>query len=619
MAEATARVLETSRSKAARLRPVPVTAVKLKDEFWRWRLEQNLAVSIPHLYTMLQEHGVVRNFKRAAGEDDSPREGALFTDSDLYKWVEAAAWALASGESKEVRAQLEEAISAIESAQEEDGYLNTFHRKKEERWSNVVSNHELYCAGHLFEAAVALQRCLGDERLLEVSKRFADYIASVFGPGKREDWPGHPEIELALVKLYRATGERRYLELAGFFLERMKFTERREMWGHAVRMGYFAAGGVDYFLETGDEAYGEAAQRLWRSLVDKKLYITGASASRYVGESYGQDHELPMARAYAESCAGISNLFFALRLLQAEGEAEYADLVERVAYNHLLASISLDGERYFYMNPLADTGKGEPGMWYPWAEKAPYERTAWHSCTCCPPNIQRTIAQLPGYVYGVSEAGVWVHLYVASEAKIELPDGKQVKLEQVGGYPWSGRMELKVKVEEAREFALYLRIPGWADWAKVQVKGETAQVAVPGSYHEVRRRWEGETAIEVEFPVRATFWEANTRVSEARGQVAVQRGPLVYCLEGPDNPGVDLAACEVDVEAPVEESWEGDLLKGVVTLRLHGQVEAEGEGPLYVKRGRKAAKAPVELKAIPYYAWNNRGPAQMQVWSKRSE
>lgn len=607
---------DTRTSPRVRLHPVPVTAVTLGDGFWKPRLTTNREVSVPHLFDMLKEHGVLRNFQRISGEARVGREGALFTDSDLYKWIEAAAWALATGDSPLIRKQIDEAIGVIGPAQQPDGYLNTFHEKPEDRWTNIGSNHELYCAGHLFQAAVAVKRVLGDDRLLKISCKFADYIGTVFGPGKRGDWPGHPEIELALIELYRETGDERYLDLGKFFLDAMQFSERRDMWGHAVRMGYFASGGADYYLESGDLDYEVALRSLWKSLVQRKLYITGASASRYEGEAFGGDFELPNARAYAESCAGISNLFWAWRLLQAWPEAEYADLFERVAYNHLLASISLDGERYFYMNPLSCTGQGELGMWYPWADRGPYERTAWHSCTCCPPNIQRVIAELPGYMFSTSEKGLWAHFYDECALDWQLESGARIGLVQHTNYPWEGSVGFELSLDEEAEFSIFLRIPAWADSAWVQVNDEAPRFAKPGAYFELRRTWSDGDSVLLQLPVEPTFWEADVRVTEDREQVALMRGPVLYCLEGPDNPGLDLASARVDVEITPAEINSAPELGEAVALVMEGTLVADPEGdrPLYFRSGRASSEKPIELVAIPYYAWNNRGPAQMTVW-----
>ncbi|CAA9518505.1 MAG: GH127 / GH146, partial [uncultured Thermomicrobiales bacterium] len=447
-------VVDTSGSPHARLRPVPVSAVRLTGAFWATRRQRNRAVTLPAQHRLLEETGRLDNFRRASGErPDLPFQGTYFNDSDVYKWLEAAAWTLADGPDPVLQPLVDGTIALVAAAQRPDGYLNTYFARDRagERWTDL-DLHELYCAGHLFQAAVAHHRVTGSTALLDVAIRFADHIGETFGPaaeGKRESSDGHQEIELALVELFRTVGERRYLNLARFFVDvrghgklgrpygrwgpeyhqdHVPIAEMETLVGHAVRALYLAGGAADLALETGDPALRAAGDRLWRDTVARKTYLTGGLGSRWEGEAFGEAYELPNERAYAETCAAIASVMWNWRLLLTTAEARFADALETSLHNAVLAGISLDGETYFYQNPLADAGR--------------HRRRPWFGTACCPPNVARLLASLPGYAYAVSDDAVWVNLYAEGDAGVALPDGRAIRLRQQTDYPWDGRIAI---------------------------------------------------------------------------------------------------------------------------------------------------------------------------------
>jgi hypothetical protein len=599
-------------------------------------MEANRKASIPHLLRLLEEHGVVDNFRRLHGKRVE-RRGPLFTDSDLYKWMEAAAWTLQSEPDAELRALLEGVIDDVLPAQGADGYLNTWFvdERSGQRFTRLLSDHELYCAGHLFQAAVAHHRATGETRLLEAARRCADYLCERFGPHGIQEADGHPEVELALVELYRETEERRYLELAGFCLRRQGFLELTAMEGHAVRAGYFCCGAADYYAETGEPGFLASLERQWRSLVETRLYITGGMGGRYTGESLGAPYELPNERAYAETCAALANVCWNWRMLALGGEARFADLMERALYNGFLSGVSLSGTEYFYVNPLACSGRPEGDPWYPWARRGPAQRSEWHGCTCCPPNVQRMLASLPGYVYSTGRDGVWVHLYDNSTLRWHLEDDTPFELAQRTRYPWDGRVEIRFALERPgasareatvahpRSTALFLRIPSWCPSAAARVNGQPVGAPTPGSYLEIRREWQPGDRVELDLAMPPTLMACDPRVPENRGSVALQRGPLVYCLEAIDHPGADVYDVRLKIAADgtpagATEEHRADLLGGVTVMRMEGAAPADSarQGRLYcpVRERSPVSLRDIAVTAIPYYAWANRGPSRMTVW-----
>ena len=591
----------------------------------------NYKKSIPKLLELLKEHGVVDNFLRLYGKKDVERRGYLFTDSDLYKWMEAAAFVLQSEDAPEIKKMLDEVIDDILPAQGEDGYLNTWFvdDRADKRFTDLVSAHELYCAGHLIQAAIAHHRATGETRLLGAAIRFADYLDETFGAGKMQGFAGHPEIELALVELYRETGQNKYLDLAKFFLTQNDIREFQEITGHAVRAGYFACGGTDYYLETGDQDFLKSLHRQWESMANGKMYVTGGVGSRPGGEKYGRMFELPTSSAYTETCAGISTIFWNWRMLAINGEAKYADLMEKTLYNGFLSGVSLSGTEYFYVNPLYSSGKGEDDPWYKWGRKEPIQRKPWYNCTCCPPNIERLLASLPGYFYSISDEGVWVHLYDNSEMNWRLSNGMKLSLEQRTSYPWDGMVEISLSPEKPKEFSLFLRIPSWCQNANGEANGKTISAAIkPGTYLQINRKWKAGDKVRLNFDMPVELVESDPRVLENRGNVAIQRGPIVYCLEGTDNPGFNVIDARVNLDSnknweTAKAEFEKDTLGGVVVITGNGivPVNPDDQGPLYrpIRNKKQIEIKDVTLTAISYYAWCNRGPTSMTVWIQRGE
>lgn len=612
----TAGVIDTRHGHHFRLQSVPIRAVKMGEGFWQPRMALNANQSMPTFLRAMEERGVVDNFRRLSGRKQVEfRAGSFGSESDLYKWLEGACFVLQSQDLPELDQTVGDVIDDIAAAQGEDGYLylNTLGiYQGDERFEDLERSHELYCAGHLMQAAVARYRATGQDALLRVACRFADYLVQEFGPGKRTTTDGHPEIEMGLIELYRTTGEQRYLHLAGFFLGQPQsfgalppIAQRPALVGHAVRSGYICCGGADYYAETGDEQMLRRLLHLWKDLVNGKIYITGGVGSRYAGEAFGEPYELPSARAYAETCAAIAHAMWAWRMLLLTGEAQYADVMETILYNGFLVGVSLDGTKYFYMNPLAcDSG---------------YQRQPWFGCNCCPPNIHRTLGALPGYMFSTSAEGIWVHLYDACEAEFSISDGLGVGLEISTRYPWEGTIQITVRPQQPAEFTVFLRIPGWAEEPSASLNGEPVAKAVePASYLAIKRQWKSGDIVYLKLPMSVQFMESHPRVAENRGCMALQRGPLVYCFESLDNPHVVVPDLALDVTDKFEAEWQPDLLGGVTVIRGQGlTTDPEQEhGPLYRPLGTGPAmrRHQVQVTAIPYYAWANRGDSAMHVW-----
>lgn len=620
-------LVDTSASPYARLRPLPLTAVALEDTFWAPRRRLNRQVTLPAQYRFLEDTGRLDNLRRAGGlKTGLPFRGRYYDDSDVFKWLEAAAWTLAAEPDEGLADMAEETSAVIEAAQRPDGYLNSYFalEREGERWTNLRDMHELYCAGHLIQAAVAHHRATGRSRLLDVARRLAEHLAATFGPGEgqRPGTPGHPEVEMALVELARTTGERRPLELARFFLDRRgrgliggsdyhldhrPFREMDRLAGHAVRAMYLCAGAADLYAETGEAALGRALERLWTHLAAFQLYVSGGVGSRHEGEALGADYELPNGRAYAETCAAIGSIMWSWRMLSLEGAARYADLLETTLYNAVLVGLSLDGQSYFYDNPLESDGS--------------HRRQAWFSCACCPPNVARLLASLPGYFYSRSAEGLWVHLYAAGRAGLAMPDGRPVELRQETRYPWEGVVELELR--GAGRFSLFLRVPAWcAAPPTLEVNGRPwAGEARPGSYVELRRRWRAGDTVRLGLPMDARRVACHPYVAENAGRVALFRGPLLYCFEGVDNPGVELRDVVVPAGAAVQAEFAPALLGGVTVLRVPAQAVPPDErwaGRLYQPLDPQPQPAPagrpLTLTAVPYYAWANREPGAMRTW-----
>jgi DUF1680 family protein len=618
-------IVDTRHSPHARLRPLPLTAVQLHDDFWQPRRQINRQVTLPAQYRFCQETGRIDNFRRAASKIEGTYQGIFFNDSDIYKWLEAAAWNLATDDDPALGQLVDQAISEVEAAQQPDGYLNTYFmfEKEAERWTNLRDMHELYCAGHLIQAAVAHYRASGSQRLLQVASRLADHLDTRFGPGKQPGTPGHEEIEMALVELARTTGETRYLELAKFFIDQRgqgligggkyhqdhkPLSQMERMVGHAVRAVYLNCGVVDVLAESANLALRQAQERLWHNMTERQMYISGGIGSRYQGEAFGQDYELPNARAYAESCAAIGSFMWNWRLLLLDGESRFADLMEQTLYNGILAGLSLDGQSYFYQNPLADEGS--------------HRRQPWFGCACCPPNLARLLASLPGYYYTTSTEGIWVHLYGSATASFDLPalnQGRPIQLQQQTNYPWDG--DIRIQVEGRGDFSLYLRLPGWCAKPQLQVNGQRfAGALAPGSYARIQREWYPGDVVQLQLPMPVQAMVAHPYVIENNDRLALQRGPLLYCVEQSDHPDSDIRHVRVSPQVgdEAQTAFQPDLLGGIMTIRLPGIVAKHGwEKTLYHTVTTAPGPGPtrtISLTAVPYYAWANREPGPMRVW-----
>jgi len=513
----------------------------------------------------------------------------------------------------------EEVITAIAAAQRPDGYLNSYFalERAAERWTNLRDQHELYCAGHMFEAAVAYAKATGKTKLLDVARRKADLIDRLFGPGKRVGYPGHEEIELALVKLYEHTGEVRYRDLAKHFIDvrgtqplddekrayeyiqaHKPVRQQTDVVGHAVRAMYLYAGVTDVVALTGDAGYLRTMETIWDKVVRQKMYITGGIGSRHQGEAFGEAYELPNRTAYCETCAAIGLALWNHRMLMLAGEGRFADVLERALYNGMLSGVSFTGEKFFYVNPLASDGT--------------HHRQAWYGCACCPSNVVRFLPSIAGYVYAASDDALWANLYIAGTATASIGEAK-VKITQATDYPWSGAVQLTVEPAAETEFTLNLRIPGWADEHRIRVNGEAVtNVKLANGYAAIQRAWKAGDVVELELPMPIRRIEAHPSVVDNRGRVALQRGPIVYCLEAVDNGGRALSLV-LPRDARLEEATTEGLPGRVVVIRAEGLrvPPRDWAGKLY-QPVAPAEKA--QLTAIPYYAWDNREPGEMTVW-----
>lgn len=615
-------IVDTSHSPHRTLQSLPFDAVRPGAGFWSsWRAT-NRREALPYGHDKLASSGVLSNFEVAAGRRQGAFRNKLFADSDLYKWLEAASYELANEPDAVLERRVDDAVALIAAAQKPDGYVDTFYQlgDYEKRWTNITHNHELYCAGHMFQAAVAHFRATGKRSFLDVARRLADHIDLVFGPGRKQAAPGHPEIEMGLVELYRVTGEKRYLDAARFFIDtrgrgtiggspyhqdHLPVREAAEMAGHAVRQVYLLAGAADVHLETGDRSLLEACERLWLDMTTRKMSLTGGIGARYEGEAFGESYELPNDRAYNETCAQIGSVMWNWRLLLATGQARYADFIEWTLYNGVLSGVSLDGKRFFYMNPLLSRGA--------------VERSGWFECACCPPNVMRTLSSVHNYFATASESGLQIHLYDTAGIRAAIAGAGEVFLAVDTKYPWEPSVRITIESPGTAEWTLALRIPAWCKGAHARINGEKSAAGKPGSYLEIRRRWRTGDAVALELPLALVVHEAHPWIEAARGCVALTRGPLVYCFEEHDQPkGVRILDSALVADAAMKTAWRPDLLGGVVTIRAAGRLlDRPGwSGRLYRVFGSAAAarSRAVGLTAIPYYAWANRARAPMTVW-----
>lgn len=617
---------------------VPFTQVHFTDCFWKQKIETNRTVSIPSAFKECEKNGRFDNFALAGGLIKGEHKGDFsFDDTDPYKIIEGASYSLASTYDPRLDQYLDSVITLIAAAQEPDGYLTTCVTNKCERLSGwwgkkrweKINSHELYNSGHLYEAAVAHYKATGKHSLLNVAIKNADLICKVFGPneGQIHRPSGHPIVEMALCKLYKVTGTKRYLDLALYFVEETgrgtdghhlnaysqdhkPILQQEEIVGHAVRAGYLYSGVADVAALTGDSAYFKAITRIWENLASKKLYITGGMGSRAQGEGFGPEYELHNHTAYCETCASIANVYWNYRMFLATGDARYMDVAERALYNGVISGVSLTGDKFFYDNPLESMGQ--------------HQRQRWFGCACCPGNITRFIASIPGYVYATQGNSVFVNLYVQSYSEIKLPENVNVKLNQTTEYPWKGEIVLSVNPSKSTRFALNLRIPGWAKnrpvpsdlYSYTTLSKDNYQISLNGKpqvanvneegYVVIDRKWKKGDRVSLFFPMNVRQVKASDQVVDDRGKLSIERGPIVYCLEGIDQWDATVFNKYVPVGAEfLSESVSWDPYGPMTILKTQAQqVSLCGE------------ETGVEIKAIPYFAWNNRGTEnyQMAVW-----
>jgi uncharacterized protein len=625
------------------LEPVYFTQVTFDDGFWAPRLEVNRKVTIPHIHRQLEATGRISafdlNFHRLV---PSPIV-LIFGDSDPAKWIEAASNSLATHPDPTLAALVDSVADKIIHAQQPDGYLNTHFIvvQPEMRWRNSRDWHELYCAGHLVEGAVAHYHATGQRKLLDALARYADLIDATFGPepGKLRGYCGHPEIELALVKLYHATQNPRYLKLATYFIDErgqqplyfdseaqargedpsqfwaktyeycqahVPIREQTQVVGHAVRAMYLLSAVADLAHENDDPTLLGIAERLWNNLVTRRMYLTGGIGAARNIEGFTQDYDLPDETAYAETCATIGLILFNHRLLQFSGESKYADVMERALYNGFLSGFSLDGDRFFYENPLASAGQ--------------HHRESWFECPCCPSNLARTLASLGQYFYSTGSNDVWVHLYGQNLANLHVNE-REVRVRQVTNYPWDGNVKLEIEVASPQWFTLHLRVPVWCEEWSIAVNRQPSIVSGLQSpvngYVQLAREWKPDDVVEfkMEMPIQM-IW-AHPAVRDLQGRVALARGPVVYCLEGVDHNGIALDRIAIDPQKASNEftvDSDANLLGGVSALRGKGSVVDESGWENILYSTKPPASKSIDLTAVPYYAWDNRAPGEMRVW-----
>lgn len=622
---------------------VPHTAVAIDDGFWAPRQRVNRERTIPHIYEQCRRSGrldALRGvwdpevIRRGPGGSNIP---VLFWDSDVAKWIEAASYSLATNPDPELDARLDEVIALLGQVQQPDGYLNSWFTAVEpqKRFTNLRDWHELYNAGHLIEAGVAHAQSTGKRTLLAIVRRYVDAIDATFGsaPGKRRGYCGHPEIELALVRLYRATGERRYLDLARYFVDergrqphyydqeaRARGEDPAQFWarsyeynqshcpvreqdevvGHAVRPAYLYSAMADLAAEDGDSSLHATCACLWHHLTTKRMYVIGGIGSSRHNEGFTSDYDLPNESAYAETCAGIALVLWAQRMLNLDCDRRYADILELALYNAVLSGGALDGTRFFYDNPLASDGT--------------HHREEWFGCPCCPPNLARIFAALGGYIYAQRDAEAVVHLYVQSAAQLRLA-GQQVTLRQETSYPWDDAVTLRINVAAPATFGLRLRLPGWCRTPRLRINGESVDLAraITGGYACISRTWQDGDVVALDLPMTAERLYAHPAVRADVGSAALRHGPIVYCLEQADHD-VPLHQLLLPPEAQLTPRFDPNLLGGVVVLEGQGiALSAQGwDDTLY--RTEQPAAQPCTIRAIPYYAWDHRTPGPMTVW-----
>jgi DUF1680 family protein len=629
------------------IQPVPFTSVKVDSKFWSPRMKTNRETTVGYCFDKCEETGRIANFEVAGGLKKGGFTGIYFNDSDVFKVIEGAAYTLALHPNPKLEQYLDALIAKIAAAQEDDGYLYCartigdpnykYPGSGGDRWSELGHGHELYNVGHMYEGAVEHWRVTGKRNFLNVAIKNADLVCKVFGPGEKQNKgvPGHQEIEIGLVKLYRATGDEKYLKQAKHFIDmrgrkdlrgkvfgtysqdHKPLIEQTEAVGHAVRGGYLYAGVADVAAITGDKDYIAAIDRIWEDVISKKLYLIGSVGQHGAGEGYAGAYKLSNLRAYNETCAAIALALWNHRMFLLHGESKYADVLERIIYNGFLSGVAMTGNKFFYPNPLAcdmDFKFNHGGL----------ERSPWFDCSCCPVNVARFIPSIPGYIYAVRNDSLYVNLYVGGEGKAEV-DGNEVTIKQDTNYPWDGAVKLTVSPKTTNKFALRLRIPGWLDaplasdlyrysdskpdGIKVNLNGKLAEPKIEDGYWVINRTWTAGDTIELNLPMPIRRVICNDKVEENRGRIAVERGPLVYCIEGADHSGKVLDMFLGD-DVSLTPETRNDLLGGITTLT------GKAKRGYYGNDGKPAAK-PADITMIPYYAWCHRGANEMAVWLPR--
>jgi len=647
-------VVNVSASPHVKFRTIGLDEARWTGGFWGERWQQDCRVTIPTMKQVMElptNSATFYNLRVAAGEIQGKFFGNNWSDGDCYKWIEAAASIYAVNHDPELDRQMDEVIAVIAKAQAPDGYISTqiqLQPDKKSRWTDI-QNHEFYNMGHLMTAACIHHRVTGKDNFLKVARKVGDYLLKVFEPRPKElaHMDFNPSNIMGAAELYRTTGDKKYLRLAGVFVtmrgsqpggsdlyqSKVPLRKETEAVGHAVTAAYLWCGAADVYAETGEPALFEALERLWQDVNAHKMYITGGTAALHHGEAerrgqtwkydsvheaFGAPYQLPNRTAYNETCANIANAMWNWRMLLLTGDAKYADVMERVFYNSMLSAISLDGDHYFYTNPLRRSGPEVPLLSQDAPERWPNTTPASPvHCFCCPPSLARTIAQLHTYAYGVSSDTVWIHLYGAGRLDTQLPGGDAIQLTQTTDYPWDGKISIRIEKAPEKVMALRLRIPGWVEQPVLKINGKVSSENLqPGSYSEIRRAWKAGDVVELQLPMPVVLMEANPLVEETRNQVAVMRGPLVYCLEDKDlPPGVAIENVRIERDAKWTAHHESNLLHGVTVLETQARALSQTKDANALYRRVPTAKADsILLRLIPYYAWCNRGASEMIVW-----
>jgi hypothetical protein len=609
---------------------IPFNEVKISDQFWLPKIETSRTVTIPASFAKCEETGRVANFVNAAKKEGNFATEYPFDDTDIYKIIEGASYSMSVHPDPKLDHYVDSLIAIIGNAQEPDGYLytartiNPLHPHKwsgNERWvKESVLSHELYNSGHLFEAAAAHFQSTGKRNFLAIALNNADLLNQVFTSGKRNDAPGHEIVEMGLVKLYRITGEKKYLALAKYFIDcrgkendpkkaysqdHKPIIQQDEAVGHAVRAGYLYSGVADVAALTDNAGYLSAIDKIWENMVSKKFYITGGIGARHQGEAFGDNYELPNLTAYNETCAAIANVYWNYRMFLLHGDSKYIDVLERSLYNGVISGIGLDGKTFFYPNPL------ECDLQYKFNSGGSLEREPWFGCSCCPTNMCRFLPSVPGYVYAQGVNNLYVNLFVSSSAKINLNPDLKISITQATQYPWDGEVKMVVSPEKSGRFALSLRIPGWAknqpipgdlytyttpekDAVTIKVNGTVIAFKAKNGYAVINRKWEKGDVVNYSLPMTIHRVKANAKVAEDFGKVAIERGPIVFCLEGVDNLKIDQVFLAPGNK--LTAVFNPGLLNGIETISAHDGSDQE------------------LFTAIPYYTWNNRGAGKMKVW-----